>query len=317
MRQLGALPDRAAAERLAAYLTAQEMLASAEPKGKEWAVWIRDEDHLDRAKAAWEEFRKDPADPKFAGHEQQAEALLREREEKNRRARENTRSAWDLWQRPALERWPATIVLIGLSIAVTLFARFGDRSEEATGDPPRRHFAPVVAWIAFYNPERIPEGFVPKDPFLDIWRGEVWRLVTPIFLHLGVTHLLFNMLWLYRLGSLLEQRRGWWWLLLFTAATGAASNAAEMLMSGAVLLGGFSGVVYALFGYCWMATGLYRDDELQPDQFTTLLMVGWMVLGFTGVLTPVVGNMANWAHLAGLVLGAAIAAVPALFRSRR
>lgn len=318
MRQLGTLPEREQAVRLADYLTAQEMLASCEPSGKAWAVWIRDEDHLDRAKLAWDEFQQNPDDPKFAGHEEQAAAILRDREERNERARENTRNANSLWQRPQLERLPVTVGLIVVCVAVTLFAQFGRRISDNEDQDAPAHFAPVTRWVAFYDPQNLIIGLGAASPFQNITEGQVWRLLTPIFLHFSITHLLFNMMWLYRIGSVLEHRRGSLWFLGFVAVTGILSNVAEIGITGPSLLGGFSGVDYALFGYAWVYSLLYRDLGFELDQFTLGIMLLWLVGGFTGLLDGIVGGrMANWAHLAGLIAGAAFAYLPHLIRLRR
>src|SRR5439155_4870026 len=58
----------------------------------------------------------------------------------------------------------------------------------------------------------------------EVRRGEVWRLITPIFIHFNLLHIFFNMLWLRDLGTLIELRRGGKYLLLQVVLIGAISN---------------------------------------------------------------------------------------------
>jgi GlpG protein len=322
MRVLGTLPDQAQAERLVDYLVAREMLSTAEAKGDQWAVWIKDEDHVADALEAFEKFKANPADPAFDGHKEQADAVRREREEKLERARENTRTAAWLWARPDLTRLPVTIGLIVACAIVSIGSEFGQPELDAQGNFVG--YGAVTRWVAFYDPAikaaRPKDKDQPDEPnvYADILHGQVWRLVTPILLHFSVTHLLFNMFWLYRVGSVLEHRRGSWWLLAFVAGTGLVSNVAQIQFGGGGLIGGFSGVDYALLGFAAVQMLFYRDLGFELDQFTFWIMIAWLGGGFTGYLDGVVGGrMGNWAHLFGLISGAAVAYLPHALRKRR
>lgn len=127
---------------------------------------------------------------------------------------------------------------------------------------------------------------------------ELWRLVTPIFLHFGLLHLVFNMLWLWQLGRAIEMRFGTLKLLMLVLITGILSNLSELWWS-TPFFGGMSGVVYALLGYVWMQgkynpwSGLFVSRQLMA------MMLAWYLLCWTGLF----GSIANMAHTVGLLSG--------------
>ena len=43
-----------------------------------------------------------------------------------------------------------------------------------------------------------------KTGLPEICHGEIWRLFTPIFMHLGITHLVVNSMWIFISGTLIE-----------------------------------------------------------------------------------------------------------------
>jgi rhomboid protease GlpG len=172
-----------------------------------------------------------------------------------------------------------TVVLIAISVAATLPVLTGNGA----------------------GVEALLIGRVGSAPFQDILSGEAWRLVTPIFVHFGVLHILFNMMWLWDLGGALEILKGRTFLGVFVLATGIASNVAQYALTGSPLFGGMSGVVYGFLGYGWMQSRFNPAFGLALHASTVTMMLVWYVLCWTGMLGPI----ANWAHTAGLAMGIA------------
>jgi membrane associated rhomboid family serine protease len=134
----------------------------------------------------------------------------------------------------------------------------------------------------------------------DIFNGQVWRLITPIFIHFGIMHFVFNMMWVWDLGKLIEMKKGPGFFLLFIMLVGSASNLTQYLLTQSALFGGMSGVVYGLFGYVWIRGRYEPTFNAGLHKTTVNMMLAWFVLCWTGLLGPI----ANWAHTIGLLTGA-------------
>jgi GlpG protein len=129
--------------------------------------------------------------------------------------------------------------------------------------------------------------------------GEVWRLFTPIFIHFGMLHILFNMLWLKDLGSAIEKRHGAMFFLALVLSVALTSDLAQYFIAGPYF-GGMSGVVYGLFAYIWLRGKMDPLSGFMMPSQTVFLMMLWFVICLTGKLGPV----ANAAHGVGLIVGA-------------
>ncbi|MDR5867716.1 rhomboid family intramembrane serine protease [Halomonas koreensis] len=133
--------------------------------------------------------------------------------------------------------------------------------------------------------------------------GQVWRLLSPAFLHFGWMHLIFNMLWLWFFGRQIETLHGSGRMLLLLLAAGIGGNLAQYA-TGTVLFGGMSGVDFALLGYVWLMSRRRPGDGFFVPQMLVVFMLGWMVFTMTDVAELFgFGNVANEAHLGGLVVG--------------
>jgi len=133
--------------------------------------------------------------------------------------------------------------------------------------------------------------------FPEITSGQLWRLITPIFIHSGLLHLAFNMMWLFQLGGMMERLEGKRTLLVMLLTLATLCNVAQYLVSGP-LFGGMSGVIYGLLGYIWMMTR-YSSKSYNLQQQTVVFMVIWMVVCLVGL----VPNVANTQHVVGFVSG--------------
>lgn len=286
MRLIGQLADEAAARTFADYLYAQGIENQVEAqKGEGWAVWINDEDKIELAANLLRAFRENPADPKYQAKAKEA-AERREEESKDlARYRKKIRDRRYLF-RPLTEYGfgPLTFVLIVLSVVVAILSNFGKNRE---------------ALQPFFIVD--PNTFIPGAGIAQLLHGELWRPITPIFIHFGPLHIIFNMLWLRDLGSMIEGRQTTWHLLALVLVIGICSNVGQFYWTGNLYFGGMSGVVYGLLGYIWIRGKFDPGSGVYLHPSTVTMMIIW----FFACFTPLIPHVANTAHAVGLVMGMA------------
>lgn len=134
--------------------------------------------------------------------------------------------------------------------------------------------------------------------------GEYWRLITPIFLHFGILHIVFNTLWLWDLGRRIELLQGSVRMISLVMLMGVGSNIAQYLFTENAVFGGMSGVIYGLLGYGWIWSYLRPEESLQIPKAVINFMLAWLVICLVGLTTLLgAGNVANAAHVGGLIMG--------------
>lgn len=284
MHTLGHLPNPDKAQTFVDYLLTLGIPSWVRRVTEGYAICVFEEAHVERASREFKTFLTNPEAPRYRAASWQANQARidvlspAEFQDAVRQISEKERTGFfaHFWTRAGF----VTKALTLLSVLVTLLTQFGNDD----------------FWVGHLMFSEYTTGMP------DVWQGQLYRLITPIFMHFRIIHLLFNMMWLWDLGGMIEKRRSSSHLLGIVVIIAVLSNIAQYLMSGP-LFGGMSGVVYGLLGYIWIKSR--REPRLGLFLPTPIvyMMLAWLAICFTGIVGPI----ANSAHLAGLVVGMLLA----------
>ncbi|XP_060806549.1 rhomboid-related protein 2 [Amyelois transitella] len=182
--------------------------------------------------------------------------------------------------------WPPAICMILISLVeIALFCYDASQGMTQANGP--------IAQLFIYNPNK---------------RQEAWRFLTYMLVHVGVVHLLVNLLVQLFLGVPLEMVHRWWRVTLVYLAGVAAGSLATSLTDPKVYLAGASGGVYALIA-AHIATIIMNWSEME---FAIIQLLVFLLLAGVDVGTAVYDryfrpdikqNIGYVAHLAGAIAG--------------
>lgn len=346
MRLIGTVQGEERAFKFYSFLKQEEIECSYDlvPSSEEvYEFWISHEDQIEAATHWLQEFEKNPDDSRFETkrHPIDTQGVAAEPKEeepiqlKAIRMRQRMRPRmpltrlivlicallylWNGYQMQTIaksekkpEMYTLTPLMVDLSydmptaenrkkLSAELFA------EDKVGNP--------AVWDGIYGvllewPQS--KGELGAPMFVQIRAGEVWRLVTPIFLHGGFLHILFNMLWLWMLGRQVEERIKKWQYISVSLIIAIVSNTAQYLMSGPLFIG-YSGVICGLAGFIWMRQ-IRAPWEGYPLQKGTLIFLAVFILAMMGLqvasfvlirfnIAEFDMNIANTAHIVGALTG--------------
>src|SRR5438477_933699 len=140
----------------------------------------------------------------------------------------------------------------------------------------------------------------------EIAQGQWWRFITPIFIHIGLLHLLFNSYALWIVGPQVEKLYGGPTFVVLYVLTGIAGVAGSYFYHPYSISAGASGAIFGLFGVLLVFGFRYRN-AIPPDFKRAVgtgvlpVIVINLIIGFT---IPAIDNSA---HVSGLLAGAILA----------
>ncbi len=128
--------------------------------------------------------------------------------------------------------------------------------------------------------------------------GEVWRLVTAMYLHGGLLHLLFNTMALRSLGMLIEAAFGGRKLFAIYTVSGVAGFVVSTFVGGHLRSVGASGAIFGLLGFAFVYSR-YRGGAAGRAVADQLMV--WILYGAVMLFSP---GIDNFAHAGGFAAGA-------------
>lgn len=269
MIQLLLLDDPRLAQSLADYLASRGVRCELRQSELGTALWLADASRLAEAESEVTRFLREPWHPRYA------EASWRSGQADTRI--DYSAGSPSLLAQFLLQAGPLTLTLLLLCLLVFGLQWLFGRT--------------LLDWLGFYTSWEALGGW------------QLWRMLTPALLHFSMLHLLFNLLWWWYLGGMVERTRGSGKLLTLLLAGAVLSHLLQFALVGPYF-GGLSGVVYALVGYVWLQGRLNRRPELAIPDALFGFMLAWLVLGFFDVLGSATANLA---HLGGLLAGLLLA----------
>lgn len=133
--------------------------------------------------------------------------------------------------------------------------------------------------------------------------GQWWRLISAMFLHFGIIHLLLNSFALWDVGQLTERMYGAWRFLGVYFVAGLCGNVLSLVIQGnQAISGGASGAIFGLYGA--LLIFLWRERHfLNPQEFKWFFGGGLLFSCVIIVLGFLIPGIDNAAHIGGFIAG--------------
>ena len=190
--------------------------------------------------------------------------------------------------RPDFRSVVTILIALNVAIFVLMVVRGVSPTEPTSGQ--------LLTWGANYGPLSL--GSQP------------WRVLTSVFLHIGIVHLLVNMWSLWVLGKPAERLLGAWTFLALYLLSGIAGSIASLWWDPLRFSAGASGAIFGVLG--GLIAVMYLGKLPLPKQVLNRNLKNLLVVAGINLIYGLRSQIDNSAHLGGLVAGLAFGALVAL-----
>jgi len=343
MRKLISYPaEPLLAQKLHAWLAVNQVEARCIQADEQWEIWVLDEDQLPAAHKLAATFNNNPDDAQFDTVLNEANKI-EEDKDKLQRARRKEANKLERQQQRYLTQSSKSltrsiIILCSVLFGASLVFHSGDDGNfiheslgvvrtnsvnESYGERIllRQRLDGVSADEAQKDVDKLLNSSYNSLLLEDIKRFQLWRMVTPIFLHQSgaslssFLHIFFNMYWLFALGLGMERHFGTGNFALLVLFTGVISILLPAISPSGGIFGltalkgapvvGFSGVIYGIIGFGWIKMKMQPHLGIIIPPFVFIFMMIWLGIGLVSPEGGFFGAISHLAHAAGLLAGVA------------
>jgi GlpG protein len=290
-----------------------------------YSLWINNDDDLEEAKELLQKIELSPSTQQISNNNNTPLSPLGEF------LQQKFRISIQKEKKYSTAFWTLILLFISLGLFITDAYQYTNKAQPPSPlrqtllfDYPSTPSSPY--WEGFYTQLLSlltkSEEVTPLSPELfakRIQEGQLWRLISPIFLHGDLIHLIFNMFWLIFLGTQLEERLPKSRFFALIVILAALSNTAQYTMTGPLFIG-FSGVACGMVGFIHtrQKRAPWEAYMLTPATYSfvfffifalaALSVATFFFEWFLDYTIPI--GFANTAHISGLLAGLWLGRLP-------
>ncbi len=200
------------------------------------------------------------------------------------------------WMRQQSSSMAVTQAIFGINVAVFVAMTLAGVSPMAPTSPQ------LVHWGANFGPYTMA--------------GQWWRLLTCVFVHIGIIHIALNMWCLWGLGRIAEAIYDHWTFGAVYLITGVSASVASLAWNADRVSAGASGAIFGIAG-ALIASFYLGEFSLPKAAVSGLLRSVLTFAGYNLVFGAMSGVTDNAAHVGGLVSGLVLGALIAKVAPQR
>ncbi len=172
-----------------------------------------------------------------------------------------------------------------------------------------------VVFTLFYFMAPVEKTQLLVGDSYSIYDGKYWVLISSVVFHGSGMHLIFNLMWLWQLGNVMEEALGSFRYVAFVIGSAFVSSGFQLISTVGTGIG-ISGVICAIAGFMWAARrdvsifGLYMPDR-RLSRFIAILV---LMIPLDHFIESI--SIGHHAHFGGLAFGLAVGRASSKFHTR-